>query len=180
MADKQRAEADGTDPGMAARHAAVHAPRFVYGPRPVSAVMPAITRPAFRRRAPALATLLTDWSAAVGPALAAVTIPRKLQGGTLSLACSGPVAMELQHLTPQLISRINTYAGSAAVERLRFVQDAPASDAAPPAPKVRPDVGRDVDNRLAGLEPGPLRDALAALGRAVLTRHAESAPAAPE
>ena len=72
--------------------------RHVYGPRPVGALMPRLTRPAFRRRAPATAQVLADWSAIVGPAIAAVTTPRRLAAGTLTIACAGPIAMELQHL----------------------------------------------------------------------------------
>ena len=64
--------------------------RHVYGPRPVSALMPRLTRAAFRRRAPATAQVLADWSAIVGPAIAAVTTPRRLASGTLTIACAGP------------------------------------------------------------------------------------------
>src|SRR3954451_19513320 len=43
-------------------------PRHVYGPRPVSALIPALTRATYRRRAPATAQVLADWEAIVGPA----------------------------------------------------------------------------------------------------------------
>ena len=96
--------------------------RHVYGPRPVGALMPRLTRPAFRRRAPATAQVLADWSAIVGPAIAAVTTPRRLSAGTLTIACAGPIAMELQHLAGEVIARINAHLGSQAVTALRFVQ----------------------------------------------------------
>ena len=66
--------------------------RHLYGPRPVGALLPALVRPAFRRRAPATAQVLADWEAIIGPALAAVTTPRKLFAGTLAIGCAGPVA----------------------------------------------------------------------------------------
>ncbi len=136
--------------------------RHVWGPRPVGALVPALTRPAFRGRSPAAAQLLSDWPAVVGPALAAVTQPRRLSGTTLTLACSGPIAMELQHMSGELIARINGHLGRAAVARLRFVQQmlpGPAADvAAVPAGPPR---------RVPGLPPGPLHDALAMLGQAV-------------
>ncbi|MGN6816220.1 MAG: DUF721 domain-containing protein, partial [Solirubrobacterales bacterium] len=50
-----------------------------------------------------------------------LTVPRRLHGGTLSVACAGPVAMELQHLAPELLARINAHLGRPVVERLRFV-----------------------------------------------------------
>jgi len=145
---------------------AEEAERHVYGPRAVGALVPALVRPAFRKRAPATAQVLADWEAIVGPAIAAVTVPRKLFSGTLAIACSGPMAMELQHLGPQLMARINGHLGRVAVTRLRFVQDAPA---APPRPRPpRPAAVAQARAAVAGLPEGELRDALEALGRAVL------------
>lgn len=146
--------------------AAREAARHVYGPRAVGALVPALVRPAFKRRAPATAQVLADWEAIVGPAIAAVTVPRKLFAGTLAIACSGPMAMELQHLAPQLIDRINRHLGRVTVTRLRFVQDAP-----PQLVRVRPPrVAAVAQARaaVAGLPAGDLRDALEALGRVVL------------
>ena len=100
--------------------------RFPGAPLPLGSLIPAITRPAFRKRSPAGAQVMADWPGIVGPALAAVTTPLRLSAGTLTLACSGPVAMELQHLAPELISRINAQLGRTPVERLRFVQQSSA------------------------------------------------------
>jgi hypothetical protein len=107
------------------------------GLRPVGALVPRLTRPVFRRCSPAGAQILADWPDLVGPALAAVTEPDRLSAGTLTIACAGPVAMELQHLAPELIQRINGALGRAAVERLRFRHAAPAA-AATPAPRRPP------------------------------------------
>src|SRR5215475_8403298 len=96
--------------------------RHVYGPRPLAALVPRLTRPAFRRRAPATAQVLADWGAIVGPAIGAVTTPRRLAAGTLTVACSGPIAMELQHLSGEVIARINAHIGGQIVTALRFVQ----------------------------------------------------------
>ena len=146
-------------------------PRHVYGPRAIGALVPGLTRAAFRRRAPATAQVLADWPAIVGPALAAVTVPRRLAAGSLTVACAGPVALELQHLSTELLARINTHLGAATVQRLRFVQDAPAPPQAP-APPRPPDPAALalVEAKVAGLPDGPLRAALAALGRATLPR----------
>lgn len=151
----------------------VHEARHVWGPRPVGALVPAIARPAFRKRAPAAAQVMADWAAIVGPRLAERTAPRRLSVGKLTIACTGPVAMELQHLAPQLIARINTHLGSAIVERLGFVQ---ATDSAEPSRvavretrPLTPADERRVEAAVAGLPPGDLRDALAALSRSVLT-----------
>ncbi|MCC6719434.1 MAG: DUF721 domain-containing protein [Acetobacteraceae bacterium] len=140
--------------------------RHVYGPRAVGALVPALVKPAFRQRAPATAQVLADWEAIMGPAIAAVSVPRKLFAGTLAIGCSGPMAVELQHLAPQLIDRINRHLGRIAVTRLRFVQDAPPPRPAPRPP--RPAAVAQARAAVAGLPEGALRDALEALGRAVL------------
>jgi hypothetical protein len=143
-------------------------PRHVYGPRPVSALVPALTRATYRRRAPATAQVLADWEAIVGPALANVTAPRRLHGGTLAIACSGPVAMELQHLAPELLARINAHIGRMVVERLRFVQNPPPQESATAVPAPSLATCAAAERAVASLPAGELRDALASLGRAVL------------
>ncbi|HEY2616640.1 MAG TPA: DUF721 domain-containing protein [Acetobacteraceae bacterium] len=144
--------------------------RHVYGPRPVGALMPRLTRAAFRRRSPATAQVMADWSAIVGPAIAAVTTPRRLSAGTLTIACAGPIAMELQHLAGEVIARINAHLGSRTVTGLRFVQtpELLAPLAALPLP---PDPAKlaAVDAAVDSLPEGELRSALATLGRAMLS-----------
>jgi len=142
--------------------------RHPYGPRPIGALLPAVTRTAFRRRSPAAARLLADWEAIVGPGLAAVTAPERCSAGLLSIACAGPVALELQHLAPKLIERINTHAGRALVSRLRFHQ-VPARPAAASAPAkaMRAEAEAALGARLEGIPEGALREALARLGRAI-------------
>ena len=139
------------------------AKRHVWGPRAVGTLVPALTRPAFRRRSPAAAQIMTDWTAIVGPALAAVTAPRRLSGTTLTLACAGPIAMELQHMTNELAARINGHLGRVVVERLRFVQDSMAMTLEK-GPVV---ATRQAPERIDGLPDGPLHDALARLGQAI-------------
>ena len=140
--------------------------RHVYGSRPIGALVPRLTRPAFRRRAPATAQVLADWSQIVGPAIAAVTVPKRLSAATLTIACSGPIAMELQHLSAELIGRINSYLGKPVVNGLRFMQTGVAPD-----PRGKPaDFGPEpppVETPVIDLPEGELRDALAALGRAM-------------
>jgi hypothetical protein len=146
--------------------------RFPGAPLPLGALIPAITRPTFRKKSPAGAQILADWAQIVGPALAAATSPLRLTSGTLTLACSGPVAMELQHLGPELIGRINGQVGRAVVERLRFVQQAPAGSprAAAPRPTSAAPVPTSVQDRLAALPEGELRLALENLARGVYRR----------
>jgi len=144
--------------------------RHVYGPRAVGTLLPGLTRAAFKARAPSAAQIMTDWPMMVGPALAAVTAPRRLQGGTLLIGCAGPVAMELQHLAPEIIQRLNAAVGRDAVQRLRFVQDfRPGAGPERVVPRSRPLVP---PAPIPGVAPGELHDALAALGQAL--RHARA------
>jgi hypothetical protein len=129
---------------------------------PLAQLLPGLTRPAFRKRSPAGAELMSAWASVVGPRLAAHTQPRRLARGQLTIACAGPMAMELQHVTAELIERINTFAGTRLVDRLRFTQDHVIT--APPALAVRPVVAAEP---VAGLPAGELNDALAALLAAI-------------
>jgi hypothetical protein len=139
--------------------------RHLFGPRGLATLIPPIVKPALHKRAPATAQLLADWAAIIGPALADVSTPRKLFQGTLAIACSGPVAMELQHLAPVLMNRINTHLGQIAVTRLRFVQDVQTQPSEPPARIPATEAAA----RAVDLPPGKLRDALLSLGAQVLS-----------
>jgi len=162
--DEPGKQSSTTDRSEAARH--------VYGPRPIGALVPAVTRPAFRKRAPGSAQVMADWAQIVGPELSASTTPRRLTGGTLTLACTGPVALELQHLSDQVLARVNGYLGRRVAERLRFVQDPVPPSAEPPArPRRRaatstPGLAEPVIE-VPGIPPGPLHDALVALARRI-------------
>lgn len=135
-----------------------------YGPKPLGALLPGVTRTAFRRRAPASAQVLADWPEIVGPMLAARCSPRRLTAGTLTLACEGPVALELQHVATAVIERINTHLGSRVVERLRFQQEVLSL---PPLVLAR---AAPVPVEVPGLPDGSLREALGRLGGAVRAR----------
>jgi hypothetical protein len=139
--------------------------RRAYAARPLSQLLPAVTRAAYKRRSPAAASLMADWANIVGARLASETAPRRLSGTQLTIACSGPMAMELAHLAPVLIERINTASGRRVVERLRFVQDFTAS---PPAASSLRETVAPVP--IEDLPAGELNDALARLRAAIRER----------
>jgi hypothetical protein len=157
---------DDTHPGM------TKVSRPVHGPRPIAAIVPVVARTAFQRAAPGVARILEAWAGMVGPAIADVTTPHRLSQGTLTIGCSGPVAMELQHLSAELIGRVNQYLGSQVVRRLRLVQTAAAQNRAQPSPRPSKAVDLAATEAVASLAEGPLRAALNDLGRAVLTESA--------
>lgn len=129
--------------------------------RQIGTFVPELTQPAFKKKSPLLTRLIMDWEDFVGPRLGSQTEPRRLSAGTLTLACSGPLAMELQHLAPQIIERINTTCGlrgEHGIARLKIVQDrvafvAPSRKRPSPRPVEVPDIQDDA-----------LREALEKLG----------------
>lgn len=135
--------------------------RRAYAARALGELVPGLTRAAYKRRSPAGALLMSDWAAIVGPRLSAQTQPRRLSGTQLTIACAGPMAMELQHVSATLIERINTHAGRVVVERLRFVQEPLSAPAIPVARRVV------AAEPVAGVEDGPLQDALSRLRAAI-------------
>ena len=143
----------------------------------VSASLPTIAAPSLRKRGFAQAKLITDWPDIVGETIANETIPQKLVfqrgnrgDGVLHLRVRSGYALELQHIAPQLIERINNFFGYRAVADLRYQQG-------PILPRrksrqVRPKHLTDVDeirlqSSLRGISDPGLRDALLGLGRAV-------------
>jgi hypothetical protein len=154
-------------------------PRSFSGPRWLGALVPRISQPAFRRKSPAAASLMADWANVVGPALAAVTRPLRLTRagraadgsalpGKLTVRCAGPVALELQHLAPELVARINASAGFPLVSGLKFERGSPP----PPPPSCIPVPAADCNQ--AGLEAisdPDLRSALAELRGRVRARN---------
>jgi hypothetical protein len=150
--------------------------RPVHGPRPIASVVPLVAKVAFGRGAPGIARLMEAWPGIMGPFLANVTTPRYLSQGTLTIGCTGPVAMELQFLSGELIARISQYLGSQPVQRLRFVQTGSGRLLVRPSPQPTSqslEAARLAASEAVGeLADGPLREALAALGRAVITESA--------
>ena len=75
--------------------------------------------------------------------------------------------MELQHLAPQLIERINAFVGYRAVERLRFVQGplpGAAEPPAPPPPPLTPEARARLDSLVESVTDPDLRQSLRRLG----------------
>ncbi len=126
------------------------------GLRPVATTLPKITRKALGRRGLAEGSLISEWPEIVGETLAARCLPIKLSfadpkrraEGTLILQVESAWTLELQHLAPQLIERINQSLGYAAVARLNFRQGPlPGRPVAPspadPGPESAPEPGAD-------------------------------------
>jgi hypothetical protein len=143
--------------------------------RSLAATLPKVTRKVLGRHGLAEGGLVTDWPDIVGPAIAERSMPLRLafaggerRNGTLFVRVSGPLALELQHLEPQILERLNGYFGYGAVARLK-IQQGPVPTLAAPR-RARPTESEN-DGSLAALtaaiEDEPLRKALHGFGQAV-------------
>lgn len=171
--NKPRVKAAGsaTPAGGTTSSPALYEKRIMTG-RVLGAILPQITRPAFAKRPAPAVRLILDWAEIVGAALAAQSEPRRVSAGTLTIACTGPVALELQHLAPQLIERINTHCGplrsgrdlrfddgTVLVRKIRIVQDPAVVRSVSPAARPTPQ-----PVAIPGIKDGELHDTLARLG----------------
>jgi hypothetical protein len=108
------------------------------------------------------------------------------EGATLELRVEGPSAAIIQHRAADIISRVNLYLGAGAVARLRIVQGplrGPARQSAP-SPAANPrrfkaplDAAAEqaLATALEGFTEGPLKAALARLGREVMRQAEQTA-----
>lgn len=151
------------------------------GTHRVSALLGQLLAPAARRRGFAEASLLANWHRIVGPGLAGRCQPHSVRfargrdrDGVLLLQARGGAALELQHMAPQIVQRVNTWFGFPAVRDMRLVQASPRSVGARPkarAPRQRPLAPEEVASvheAVAPVADPALREALEALGRSVL------------
>lgn len=112
-------------------------------PKPLNKIIEPLTRPLFRSRGLAGTELLTDWRRIAGTSLADHTIPEKLSfapgkkvGGTLTIAVENGFALDLQHMQPVILERINMYFGYQAVARILISHNFPKPAGTPPLAKL--------------------------------------------
>jgi hypothetical protein len=144
----------------------------------LSVEVPAIAKAALGSRGYAEAGLFTHWAEIAGAALAASSLPIKLSfargkrdEGTLTVRCGGSAALELQHLAPSVIERINGHFGYRAVARLKIEQGAvsPRKVVPPPPPLTRLEQ-EGVQQAVGHVADPDLRASLSRLGTAIRRR----------
>jgi len=149
--------------------------------RAVSALLGPLTRQALGKHGFASASLISDWATIIGDDLASSCQPVKLafapgkrDAGTLHLRVSGGAALEIQHIAPQIIERINGHLGYHAVARLKLVQG-PIPRSGPrrrPRPLPQTPVPPQHWEGLDDIADPALRESLARLGTAIAEREA--------
>ena len=144
--------------------------------QPLSMLIQRITAESFEARGLAAAGIAAEWPAIVGETVAACSWPDRLRAdGTLRICVSGPVAVELQHLEPQILERIAAYYGYRAVTRIAYVNRAPSARPTTGAerqtpPNIDSESVERVESAVGSTRDGRLKTALGALGRAVIAR----------
>lgn len=153
------------------------------GFRPLADMTSGLMDPMLQKRAGISLSLLQSWEDIVGPAIGAssrplrIVWPRRLHQdepfnpATLIIACEGFAALQIQHETGEIISRVNGFLGFSAIGRIKIEQKPPAIDfrrkpkrLAPLAPSEE----RRIDKVTDGIEDDALRAALARLGKNIL------------
>jgi hypothetical protein len=147
-----------------------------------------VTKRAFARRGLTGADIARQWPAIVGAELAAHCRPRQLRfpkpgeavDGRLTLRVASGWALEVQHLEPLVLERINGFFGYRAVARLVLQQGPLAQLRAVPgrtrgaaAEKQAPvPLGKAMEAKLSTVADPELRAALERLGGSMRKKHA--------
>lgn len=139
---------------------------------PVAALLPDVGGVAFRRFGFAQGALIGRWAEVVGPVYARWSVPESIRfprgakgDGTLTIRVEGPFSVQLQHVAPQIIERVNRVFGHAAVARIRLVQGEVPKPAERPVPAPRAAVSPSAN--LKAVSDDSLRQALASLAEAL-------------
>jgi hypothetical protein len=150
---------------------------------PLGDAVTTILDPVLRKRAGMSTALLQSWDEIAGERLAANTRPERIawprrayeddpfEPATLVIACEGAMALRLQHETTEIISRVNSFLGFAAIGRIRIVQKPVETGMERQKPVLRPLTG-DEEARLSRTV-GPIADeglraSLEQLGRTLI------------
>lgn len=164
-------------------------------PKPLAELIDSCIGPAFAAQGFASTDILAAWPDIVGERLSRFCRPAKLEWprrrrgaedgsgpepGTLIVRVEGVFAVELQHLAPVVIQRINAHYGWACVGKIVLKQDRVGQRGAARVTKgIDPARRGEVAKAVAGIEDSALRDALDRLGIATVATAGAPSPGKP-
>ena len=147
------------------------------GLQSAAAAVTRVAAPMWRKRGFAESRVITDWPSIVGDAIAPycvplrITRPRGQAGGALYVRAAGAWAVELHHLSPQILDRVNGFLGFQAITELKIVQGPIAAAAQRRRPKpLPPDARSLISDAVSDVSDDGLRDALERLGESLHRR----------
>jgi hypothetical protein len=152
--------------------------------RPLADFIDACLGPSLAAQGFAAADVITAWPDIVGERLAGFTQPLKIEWkkraqpepdsraepATLVVRVEGAFALELQHLAPVVIERVNAHYGWRCIGKLVLKQGPVRLGKAPkpPPPSVKPADKEKIDRASGSIEDEGLRQAIGRLGEAIL------------
>lgn len=150
-------------------------------PRPLAELVGRTLTGAFQKQGFAAVDIITHWEEIVGPELAGRTEPQRLvwarredpdSVGILHIRVEGAYAIELQHLAPVVIERVNRYFGWRCVGRIKLAQGPVTPRRKPSAtvPEPLPEAVAAVEKEIGPFEDKGLARSLARLGAFVKGR----------
>jgi len=152
--------------------------RMTYGFARAGGILGKQIRSATEKRGFVETRLLTHWREFVGAEFAKIAQPVKVHyprqglGATLTILVSGANAPMMQMQLPDLIKRVNSCYGYAAINRINITQTAAygfgqeqSDDDQPTAKTLSPQASQDVDRAVEDVSNSDLKAALANLGK---------------
>jgi hypothetical protein len=159
-------------------------------PRPLSAMVPGLTRDVFGTRNQLFGKMLAAWQQIAGADVAAQSLPIDLKfqrrpktaadkpagpgQAVLHLAVAPAYALELSYQKGLLIERLNMFFGYAAIKDIKIVQHSEVMNNKPaPLPPARPLTATEsqkLAGMVAGIQEKDLQTALENLGKAIISR----------
>ena len=147
-------------------------------PKPLAELVSVCVADVFARQGFTSCAIVTHWDDIVGPEIAAVAEPIRMQWirsrdpdeappATLVLRVEGPAALEIQHTGGVILERVNRYLGWRAVDRLALRQAPLTRRPRPPRPTIDDGAAAAIAAQMTGIADESLRMALGRLGAAI-------------
>ena len=140
-----------------------------------------IVKPLISKRGFGNSEIINNWVNIVGDKLAQNITPQKIsynnnsnvEGVLLLRVNSSSVALELQYIEKQIVNKINTYFGFSAIGRIKIIQGPIPAPEKKIANKIKTVANTDkieLERKLNSVKDPDLREALAALGAAIIKK----------
>lgn len=151
------------------------------GVKKLNRLLPREAKTAFKKFGFSQTRIISQWKDVVGKDMAAASQPLKMRfprgaraGGTLDILVDAGWAVELQHLEPLMIDRINSFFGYAAVAKITITQG-PTGLAKPKAkekdPELTPDQQQELEALIGKTKDDDLRETLKRLGTGIMAKN---------